>query len=133
MRKVTVKMYEQMIPPEPTDVMTQGLRKLRHGTVNMHPLEVLLKDRRATEEEREFNSTAALFGIGFANHLKKERSIIRRTHVAFTGTAGPSQLGMEISTGDIDEVDFQDMFAPPGMVAGFEVDPHEIQERRFFK
>ena len=126
-------MYEQMVPPEPHDVMHDGLRKMRHGTVNMHPLEVILKERSKTQEEREYNSTAALFGIGFANHLKRERQIIRATQVAFTGTTGPSNLGLEIATGDIDEVDFVDMFEPSGMVPGFEADPHELQERRFFK
>ena len=126
-------MYEQMMPPKPTDVMTVGLPKLRHGAIHTHPLEVQLKERMATQEEREYNTTAALFGLGFADHLKMERNIIKRTQVAFTGVRPPSNLGLDIATGDIDDIDFADMFAPPGMVPGVEADPHELQERRFFK
>ena len=126
-------MYQQMLPPEPADVMRDGPRQLRRGKINMHPLEVMLRESMATGEEREYNATAALFGIGFAEHLKQERSIIRRTQVAFHGTAPPSNLGIEVSTGDIDEIDYCDLFDPPGMVPGFEVDSHEIHERRFFK
>ena len=122
-----------MCPPEPRDVIREGLPTLRHGTVHKHPLELRLRKEIESQEEREFNATAALFGIGFANHIKAERNIIKKSQIAYTGTKAPSSISMQISTGDLDDIDFPDMFTPNGSVPGFSVDPHQIQERRFFK
>jgi hypothetical protein len=124
-------MYDQMIPPAPPDVMREGLPSLRHGTAHKHPVEVLLRNNN--EERQEYNETAALFGLGFANHLKCERDIIKRSQVCYTSVKRPTNLGMEISRQTLDDVDFGDLFAESGTAPGILCDPHEIQERRFFK
>jgi hypothetical protein len=124
-------MYEQMIPPSPIDVMREGLPSLRHGTAHMHPLAPIL--RRNDEEHRAYDEAAALFGLGFASHLKCERNVIKRSQVAYTGVKKPLNLGMEISMQTLDDVDFCDMFAETGTDPGIVYDPHEIQERRFFE
>lgn len=126
-------MYEQMLPPEPRDVIREGLPSLRHGTIHKHPLELHLRKEIESQEEREYNATAALFGIGFANHIKRERNIIKASQIAYTGTKAPSTISMEVSTGDIDDIDFADMFVPNGAIPGVEMDPHQIHECRYFK
>ncbi|KAH0787157.1 proteasome maturation protein [Histomonas meleagridis] len=120
-------MYEEMIPPMPIDVMREGLPNLRHGKINEHPLEVHLKKIASNSEDQDFKSTAALFGIGFANHLKMERKIVTSTQAAYNGC----NLGLELQTGDIDDIDFADVFEPQ-QSATINYEPHEFQEIRFF-
>lgn len=126
-------MYQQFVPRDPIDRIREGMPNLRHGTKHCHPLEIELKNNYENEIKMEYFSTAALFGSGFANHIQKERKVIASTEIAYQATRKPNKLGLEISTGDIDEIDFVDMFAPNGMRSDLEFDTHEIHEKRFFK
>jgi len=126
-------MYKQFVAPEPVDRIREGMPNLRHGTSHLHPLEIQIKNYYHDEAKNDGFSTSALFGKGFADHLKRERRIISSTEIAYLPTKRPNKLGLEISTGDIDELDFCDMFAPNGMRHDLEFDSHQIQEKRFFK
>jgi hypothetical protein len=120
-------------PPELHDPMTEGLRPILHGTVHLHPLDVKLRQTAGDREERLFRETAAFYGLGFAEHLKRERAIIRRSMVNCTGTKQAENIHWELVNDELDDIDFEDMFEPNGAVAGLEFDPHVLQERRFFK
>lgn len=121
-----------VLPPEPTDMIREGLPNLRHGKIHQHPLEVALKENALKKNKNEYEMTAALFGYGFADHLKVEREIIQKSRVAYTGTKLPTSLGLELHDGSIDDLDFEDMFAPNGMSSNLHIDVVEVNERRFF-
>lgn len=123
-------MYEQWIPEEPVDRLREGLPNLRHGSVNQHPLEIAIEERRKTQFKDKFDELALLYGEGFANHEKMLYKLIKSTQIGFRTYERPDDLAIEVFTGDIDDVDFNDMFAPNGMRADIEFDPHEIQEKR---
>lgn len=123
-------MYDQFMPHEPVDRLREGLPNLRHGTINQHPLEILIQENAKIATKNEFATLSAMFGKGFADHIRLERKAIKHSQTAFRTHERPSNLGMEISTGEIDDLDFCDMFAPNGQNADIEFDPHEIQEIR---
>jgi hypothetical protein len=126
-------MTEQVLPPPPVDVMRAGLPNLRHGRAYEHPLQHRLKRSIGERDENDYSRIALTFGLGLADHLMAEREIIKRPQNAMTGLLDPSNLSLEISTGDIDELTFADMFAPAATRRAVLIDPHEFQERRFFK
>ena len=57
-----------------------------------------------------------------------ERKIVTSTQAAYNGC----DLGLELQTGDIDDIDFADVFEPQQSVT-INFEPHEFQEIRFFK
>lgn len=118
------------LPPEPVDMMREGLPNLRHGTIHTHPLEQKLKEQVLNKNKNEYEMTAALFGFGFADHLKVEREIIQKSRVAYTGYKFPTTLGLELHDGTIDDLDYEDMFAPNGMSSNLRIDVVEVQEKR---
>jgi hypothetical protein len=126
-------MSDQVLPPDPRDVLSAGLPNLRHGRIHQHPVEHQLSKAMGERDDREFQEATLLFGAGFADYLRFERETIRRSQNMVAGLVDPSDLSMEISTGDIDEVDFCDMFAPSATRQAMIVDPHEWQERRVFE
>jgi hypothetical protein len=126
-------MYEQVLPPEPPRVLSEGLPNLRHGRVHQHPLEQQLRKAIGERDDRDFQEAALLFGAGFADYLRFERETLRRSQNMVAGLVDPSNLSMDISTGDIDEVDFCDMFPPAAARRAMLVDPHDWQERRIFE
>jgi hypothetical protein len=113
--------------------MERGLPNLRHGPVNRHPLDVHLEKTAAAGDSAIYREATLLYGLGFADHLKRQRDVIQQSMINYTGTKLPDNLGLEVLTGEIDETDLPDMFEPNGSVAGLEFDPHDVQERRFFK
>jgi hypothetical protein len=126
-------MNDAVLPPAPADLMRDGLPNLRHGRIHQHPLEQQLRRAVGDRDGQDFARAAAGFGLGFAEHLHHERGLIRWSQDMAAGLVDPSNLCMEISTGDIDDIGFADMFAPPTMRQVLVCDPHELQERRFFK
>jgi hypothetical protein len=126
-------MYDAVLAPAPADLMRDGLPNLRHGRIHQHPLEHKLRRAVGERDGQDFDRAAAGFGLGFAEHLRHERDLIRRSQDMAIGLVGPSNLCMEISTGDIDDIGFADMFEPPEMRQVLTCDPHELQQRRFFK
>lgn len=126
-------MYEQFIAPEPIDRIRNGLPNLRHGNINHHPLELALKEADQENNKDEYFALAALYGQGYAEMIKRERKMIAKTEIAHRGFSAPNRLGLEIATGEIDDIDFGDMFVPEHQYLEEEIDPHDIQERRFFK
>lgn len=121
-------MYEQMVPPPHIDVMRDGLPNLRHGTKDMHPLEVHLKKLAKEEDDTEFQNTAALFGLGFAKELKLVRKIVDGTTLMFNGC----DLGHDLVTGKIDDIDFDDIFTPIQPHVELSYNPHIELEKRVF-
>ena len=121
-------LYSQTLPPAPHNYLHDGLRNLRHGTMNEHPLETHIRQLTSSKNNEEFKETAALFGIGFAKQMKHQRKQMEMAIPSFE-----SELGYELQTGEIDDLDFEDMFDGNNSVAEVQCDPHEIQEIRFFK
>ncbi|OHT14773.1 hypothetical protein TRFO_03059 [Tritrichomonas foetus] len=121
-------MYEQMVPPAPVDRIRDGLPNLRHGTVGMHPLEVHLKELANTENKTEYQTTSALFGIGFANELKTMQKIVDGNNLMFNGC----DLGHDLVTGEIDDIDFGDIFQPTQQRVEIDYNPHIELEKRVF-
>lgn len=124
-------MYEQFVPPAPHDLLREGIPNLRHGTVNVHPIELMYREQQNDDIKYDYFATAAIYGTGFADHLKKEREVIKRTEIAYKSTQRPNTLGLEISTGEIDDLDFPDMFAPNGQRDDIDIDVHEVLESHF--
>lgn len=121
-------LYSQALPPAMHDYMRDGLPNLRHGAVGEHPLETRIRRLTAAKQNEEFKETAALFGLGFAKQLRNQRRLMER--------AGPPfgrDLGVELQTGDIDDIDFEDMFDGNDTTVAAQLDPHEMQESRFFE
>jgi hypothetical protein len=116
-------MYDEVIVPEPRDLLRDGLPNLRHGRIHQHPLEQKLRKTIGERLEVEYAQASALFGLGFAEHLRAEREIILRSQRSIPFAFEAPNLGIELSTGDIDEVDFCDLFdAVPSLPDDF--DPH---------
>ncbi|KAK8891878.1 hypothetical protein M9Y10_029100 [Tritrichomonas musculus] len=120
--------YEQFVPPPPIDTIRDGLPNLRHGTVEMHPLEVHLKKLANEEVDTDFENTANLFGIGFAKELKQIRKIVDNTLLMYNGC----DLGHELVTGEIDDIDFKDMFEPNQIRYDIKYDHSVELEKRVF-
>jgi hypothetical protein len=121
-------MYDEFIPPPPPDVIRDGLPNLRHGRVHQHPLEEKLRKTIGDRLEAEYDQAASLFGLGFAQHLRTERQIIMQSQQTTPSAFEMPNLGMELSTGDIDELDFCDLFdAVPWLPVDY--DPHAVREK----
>jgi hypothetical protein len=105
-------MYDELVPPLPRDLLREGLPNLRHGRVHQHPLEQKLRKTIGERLELEYSQAASVFGLGFAELLRTEREIIQRSQRTTPSAFEMPNLGMEVSTGDIDEVDFCDLFDP---------------------
>jgi hypothetical protein len=120
-------MYDEFVPPPPVDLLRDGLPNLRHGRVHQHPLEQKLRKTIGERLEVEYGQAASLFGLGFAEHLRTEREVILRSQRTTPLAFEMPNLGLEISTGDIDEVDFTDLFDPvPSLPLDY--DPHMVRE-----
>lgn len=120
--------YEQMVPPPPIDTIRDGLPNLRHGTIEMHPLEVQLKKAANEEVNTDFQHTAALFGIGFAKEMKLSRKFVDNPNLMFNGC----DLGHELATGTLDDIDFEDIFDANQIRYDLKYDPHTELEKRVF-
>ena len=117
-----------MVLPPPMEVLYDGAPNLRHGTVSMHPLEVHLRDLAKDEEKNEFEMTASLFGIGFAKEQKMRKKLIDRATLRINGC----DLGHDLATGEIDTVEFEDMFEPTQKPVDLLADPvREYEEYAF--
>ena len=102
---------ESIAPLEFPDFMREGMPNLRHGTVHKHPLEVQLESEVNAKESSDFNSTAALFGIGFAKLLRRERKIVGNSLHTYMPHRKPTDLPLQLSNGDIDDIDFGDFLS----------------------
>ena len=121
-----------LLPPSIPDIL-RGDHSIEKESHNKHPLEKKLVQMIQNEPIIQFKQTAALFGIGFAKELDAQREIIVSSQTTHTSFTRPSGLALQVFTGQIDDIDFQDTFAPDGMRSNYEVDCHEIQELRIFK
>ena len=119
-------------PPIPDHFRNQNANELP-GKTPMHPLQIYLKKLGETQAKRQYDMNALLYGHGFADKLEDDRKIMENVAVTYTSYSKPSNLGMDLITGNIDELDFNDSFAPNGMSSSLEFDSHEIQEKRFFQ
>jgi len=126
-------MYEQVCPPGPYDLIRQGIPNLRHGTIHQHPLEQLLRKAIGQREENEFNRVAAQFGIGFAEHLKHQRDIAKATEDRLGFSVDQPRLLTELATGQLNYLDFSDMFISPSVLRVAEGDPHDFLLQQVFK
>ena len=89
-------MFQQFLPPKPRDILREGLPNLRHGTKHIHPLELAQREIENDDVKYDYYGTAAIYGFGFADSLKKEREIMRKNQMAFKITQRPSTLDFDI-------------------------------------
>ena len=110
-----------------------GLPNLRHGSINIHPIELIADDEADEANKLDYNILAATFGTAYADIMKQQYDIIKRSQSAYTNSKRPSNISLDILTGDIDDIDFPDMFAPDGQRDDVDIDVSEILEKHFMK
>ena len=116
---------------QPRDIRERP--NLRHGTINIHPLELGAQEEDDVKRKIDYYALASIFGKGYADIRKREYEIVKNAQCAYKATQRPENIGLEILTGDIDDLDFPDMFAPNGQRDDIAFDVHEVLENHFMK
>lgn len=98
---------------------------------DMHPLEIHLRELKQSQDQTQYDTNKAIYGIGFADHLLAMQDVISSTEIVYTTTHHPSHIGTEIFTGKINQIDLPDKFTPNGFRSDVEYEPHTLNEQRF--
>ena len=107
------------------------LPNLRHGDINKHPIELAMEQEEDEKKKLDYYALSSIYGKGFAQMIKREYDIVKNAQCAYKSTQRPESMGLEFVTGDIDDLDFPDMFAPNGQRDDIDFDVHEVLENHF--